>query len=60
MKRFVIRAPNWRMLLIGVGGLLLACTIAAETAVSYLAAAGVAALVVRGEWIRRRKTSGRA
>lgn len=48
------------MLLIGIASLLLACIIAAETALSYLVAAGLMALVVRGEWIRRRKTSGRA
>jgi hypothetical protein len=60
MKRFVTRTPDWRMLLIGIASLPLACIIAAETALSYLVAAGLAALVVRGEWIRRRKTSGRA
>lgn len=59
MKRFVTQAPDWRMLLIAVGSLLLACIIVAETALSYLVAAGLAALVARGEWIRRRKTSGR-
>lgn len=59
MKRFVIHAPDWRMFLIGVGSLLLACIISAETTASYLVAAGLAALVVRGEWIHRRKTSGR-
>ena len=47
------------MLLIGVGSLFLACIIVAGTALSYLAAAGLAALAVRGEWVRRRKMSDR-
>lgn len=59
MKRFVIRVPDWRMPLIGVGSLLLAYVIVAETALSYLVAVALVALVVRGEWNRRRKTSGR-
>ncbi len=64
MKCFVRLRANWQMMLLGLGGLTIACIIAAETTTSYLVAAGLAALVVRGEWIRRRRekdeTGGRA
>jgi hypothetical protein len=64
MKCFVRFQASWQMMLLGVGSLLIACIITAETTTSYLVAAGLAALVVRGEWIRRRRerdeTGGRA
>jgi len=60
MKPFV-RLPQYGLgVLIGLGSLLLVGVIKAETAVSYLAVATLSALLVRGEWIRRRREKDEA
>lgn len=59
MKRIVRAQNNWQGVLIGVGSLLLIGIVQQETAVSYLVVAGLTALLVRDDWIRRRKGKSR-
>lgn len=55
MKRLVRASENWQGMLIGLGSLLLIGIVQQETVVSYLVVAGLAASLVRDDWIRRRK-----
>jgi hypothetical protein len=55
MKRIVRPTGNWQGVLIGLGSLLLVGIVQQETVVSYMVVAGLAALLVRNERIRRRK-----
>jgi hypothetical protein len=60
MKRFVRLPVRWQAVFFGFGSLLLVGIVQAETLASYLLVAGLAALVARGEWIRRRREKDEA
>jgi hypothetical protein len=60
MKHIVRSHETLQGVLIGFGSLLLIGIVQQETVVSYLVVAGLTALLVRDDWIRRRKGKGRA
>jgi hypothetical protein len=60
MKRIVRSHETLQGVLIGFGSLLLIGIVQQETVVSYLVVAGLTALLVRDDWVRRRKRKGRA
>ena len=55
MKRFVLLSENRQAVLIGFGSLLLVGIVQQESVVSYLVVAGLAALLARGESLRRHR-----
>jgi hypothetical protein len=55
MKRIVRLEWDWQGMLIGFGSLLLIGIVQQETVFSYLVVAGLAALLIRNERIRRRR-----
>jgi hypothetical protein len=55
MKRVVRSTGNWQAVLIGFASLLLIGIVQQETVISYLVVASLAALLVRGELLRRRR-----
>lgn len=60
MKRFVLPPVLPQAVIVGLGGVLLVGVIGAETVVSHLLVAGLVALSIRGERIRRRREKDEA
>ena len=60
MKCFVRLPLPSQGMLFGLGGVLLVGVVEAKTVVSHLVVGGLAALLVRSEWMRRRREKDEA